>query len=125
MNGVILFHHACHPKNNAINKLQTMLNTVCKERFQDLLKIDKFMIAYHNPENLRKLITSSSLKQCEGIENSANYHASKAGPQMMTKDADVSKRANEIIENERITPQRIVITKNQLKSSGIKMHDSI
>ena len=31
---------------------------------------------------------------------------------MMTKDVDVSKRANEIIENQRMNPQRIIIIKS-------------
>ena len=119
MNGTMLLHPAHHPKDISRNKLQTMFNATCKARFQNLLKIDKKMIAYHNPNNLRNIIIPSSLKQREGINNSANCHANKAGIKMMAEDTDISKRANEIITNERITPQRIIITNNQLMSSGI------
>ena len=97
MNETMLLYPSCHLKDDTSDKLQTMFNIACKERFQDLLKTDKWMIAYHNPEKLRNLIMPSSLKQCEVIENSANYNANKAGMQMMAKDTDVSKRANEII----------------------------
>ena len=62
-----------------------MFNEARKEKFQDLLKMDKNMIAYHNQDNLRKLIMPNSLKQCEGIENSANYHADKAGIKKVEK----------------------------------------
>ena len=74
--------------------------------------MDEFMISYHDSEKLRKLIVPSSLKKCEGIDNSANYHANEVGKQMMAKETDTSKRANEIIENERMTPHIIRITNN-------------
>ena len=92
-----------------------------KARFQDLLKIHTCVIAYHNPDDLRR----SSLKQCEGIENSANHHVNKVGTQTMTKDTDMSKRANEIMSNERIIPKIIIITNKKLKSSGIQTHNNI
>ena len=82
-----------------------MFNPSCKARFHDLLKIDTFMIAYHNPDNWRRIVIPSSLKQCKRIENSANHHVNKVGTQMTTKDTDMSKRANEIMANERITPK--------------------
>ena len=40
----------------------------------------------------------------------------------MAKDIDTSKRVNENIENERINPQRIIMTNNKLNSSGIEMY---
>ena len=83
------------------------------------------MIAYHNPDDLRKLIIPISLKQCEGTENSTKYHVEKTGMKMFRKDIDVSKRANEIIVRERITPQRTIITNNRLKNSGIKIHNNL
>ena len=86
MNGTTLLHPTCHPKDISRNKLQTMFNPTHKARFQDLLKIDTCMMAYQNPDNLRR----SSLKQCEGIENSANHHANKVGTQMTAKDTDTS-----------------------------------
>lgn len=38
MNGKILLHPTCHPKDVSRNKLQGMFNTTCKSKFQDLLK---------------------------------------------------------------------------------------
>ena len=83
------------------------------------------MIAYHNPDDVRKRIMLSSLKQCSGIENCAKHHADKAGMKMLRKDIDVSKRSNEIIVKEKMTLQRIIITNKQLKSSVIKIHNNI
>ena len=56
------------------------------------------MIAYHNPDNLRKIIISSSLKTCTGLENSAKYHADKLSMSMMKEDANIAKRDNAIIK---------------------------
>ena len=53
-----------------------------------------------NMDNLSKIIIPISLKQCEGRENSANYHVDKTGMKIFRKDIDVSKRANEIIVRE-------------------------
>ena len=125
MSGTMLLHPAFHPKDISRNKLQTMFNTICKERLQDFLKIDECMINHHNTDNFRKLNMPSSLKQFEVIENSANYHANKVGTQMMAKGIDMRKKANEIIENERIPLQRIRITNNQLKISRIKTHKNV
>ena len=79
MHGSILLYPECHPKDVSRNESQTMFKTTYKERFQDFLNTDECMIVYHNPDILRKLIIPSSLKQCEGIQNSANYHENKAG----------------------------------------------
>ena len=62
MNGTISLYSACHPKDNSRNKSQHVFNTTCKERSQDFLKIEKCMIAYYNPDILRKWITLISLK---------------------------------------------------------------
>ena len=66
-----------HPKEISRNKLQEKFITACKYKLQELLKIDKCMIDYHNPENLRKITIPSLLKPCVGLENSATYHADK------------------------------------------------
>ena len=50
INVTILLHPACHPKDFSINKLQTIFNKICKETFQDLLKIHEWMITRHNPK---------------------------------------------------------------------------
>ena len=118
MNGTMLLHPTWHSKDVSGNKLQTMLNEMCKERFHCPLKIDKFMINHQDPDNFRRIAMSSSLKQHEGIENSANHHVNKAGIQMVTKDTDMSKIANAIIANETMTPTRITITKKRL--AGLK-----
>ena len=81
------------------------------------------MIAYHNPEILGKMITASSLNQCEGIENSAKYHVDKADRKMLKKKSFISKIGNDSVEKERKTPQRVATTNNQLKSSGIKIYN--
>ena len=62
-----------------------MSNPTHNAIFHDLLKIDTCMIAYHNPDNLRR----SSLKQWKGIENGANRHVNKVGTQTMKKDTDM------------------------------------
>ena len=72
MSGTMLLHPTFHPKCISRNKLQTMLNTTCKCRFYDSLKIDKHMIGYHNPDNVRKIVIPSSLKPCTWLENSEN-----------------------------------------------------
>ena len=83
------------------------------------------MIAYHDTDDLRKLIVPISLKQCEGIENSAKHYADKADMQMLRKNINVSKRANEIIVKERMNLQRTIMTNNQIKSNGIKIQNNI
>ena len=93
MNGITIWYPTFHPKDMSRNKLKLMFNEVCKYKFQDSLNMGKCMMACYNPEDLRKLITSSSIKQCKGIENSANYHADKASMKMLIKN-DMSKRAN-------------------------------
>ena len=65
MNGKMLLHSAHHPKDIYINKLQEISNTTCKHKFKERLKIDKFMITYHNPDNLRKIVLPSSSKECD------------------------------------------------------------
>ena len=55
------------------------------------------MITYHNPDNLRKLIIPNSLKQSEGIDNSASYYVNKSGTQMIAKVIDMSKIANKLL----------------------------
>ena len=49
------------------------------------------MIACHNPDNIRKLITPSSLKQCEGTENISNYNADEAEISKINKEIGMSK----------------------------------
>ena len=44
----------------------------------------------------------SSLKQCEGIDNSVNYHADEAIINIMSKEINTSKRINEILDKERL-----------------------
>ena len=58
------------------------------------------------------------------MENSAHYHASEAEIRMMSKKMGISKRANEIIDEEIITPQRTTITNNQLRTSSMMTHHS-
>ena len=82
------------------------------------------MIAYHNPDNWRRILIPSSLKQFKEIENGANHHVNKVGTQTMKKDTDMSKWANGIMSNERIT-QTIIITNKKLNSSGIQTHNKI
>ena len=38
MNGTMLFHPTCHPKDISRNKLQTMFNKACKERIWKIFK---------------------------------------------------------------------------------------
>ena len=58
------------------------------------------MIAHHDSYDTIRLITPSFLKQYEGMENSANYHADKAGISAMNKETDISRRTNEILDKE-------------------------
>ena len=44
---------------------------------------------------------------------------------MKKEDTNIAKRANDIIKNEVISPNRIIITNKQLRSSGIQMHSNI
>ena len=81
--GTALLHLTHHPKDMSRKRLQKMSNEICKEKFEDRLNTDECMIACHNPDNMRRLTTLSSLKKCGGMENSANYHADEAGIDMM------------------------------------------
>ena len=89
----MLLHSAHHPKDIYINKLQEISNTTCKHKFKERLKIDKFMITYHNPDNLRKIVLPSSSKECDWLENSATYHADTLGVKTLKKDTNIAKRA--------------------------------
>ena len=56
------------------------------------MNIDKYMIACHNPDNIRRLIIPSLLKQCEGMENSANCHSDEAEISAMYNEIHISIR---------------------------------
>ena len=79
MNGITLLHPVWHLKETSRIELQTMFNETCKDQFQYSLNMEKWMTSYHDPDDLRKLITPSSLKYYEFTENSANYNADEAG----------------------------------------------
>ena len=83
MKGTVSLHPACNPKDTTRKISHSMINETYKEKFRDTLKTDRLMISCHNPDNARKLITASSLNQCEGTENIANYHADEAGMNTM------------------------------------------
>ena len=74
MNGIMLLYPthypARYPKDVSIKKLREKFNTTCKY---------KFMIAYHNRDNLRKIVMRISLKSCEWLENSTTCHADTLG----------------------------------------------
>ena len=118
MKGTVLLHPTCHPKHVSRNRLQMTLNETCQEKFKDVLNADKCMIANHNPDNARRLIITSSLKECEGVENSANHHADEAGNRTMDKGINITRRTREILGKEKIKSRSIEITNSQLKSSG-------
>ena len=79
----------CYPKDTSHKMLKNVFNETCKEKFKHTLKTKEFIIVYHKPDNIRKLIKPSSLKQCEGTENIANYHADEAGISTMNKEIDM------------------------------------
>ena len=84
--------------------------------------MDKHIIACHNPDNERKLITRSSLKECEVKENSENYHADEAGINPIDNETGIARRNKETSIKEKITTIRIEITNIKLQNSGIMMH---
>ena len=59
------------------------------------------MITCHFPCNARRSITPISLKQYEGIENSANYHAEEPGISRMNIVINMQKITNETLDKER------------------------
>ena len=65
LKGIVLLHPTCYPKDASRKILQMMFNETRKEKFKHALIIDKFMIACHNPDNIRRLMTPSSLKNEE------------------------------------------------------------
>ena len=79
MKGTALLHPACHPKDASRKRSQMMFDEKCKEKFKNTLNIDKCMIECHNTDKERRLTMQSSLKECEGVENSTNCHADEAG----------------------------------------------
>ena len=102
-----------------------MFNTTCKSKFYELLKLDKCMIYYYYLDNLRNIVIPSSLKPCEGLENSTTYYVDKIIISMIKDDSNIAKRANEIMTNEATSLNLIIITNRKLESSGIKMHNII
>ena len=42
--------------------------------FKDLLEVDRMIIAYYKPPNIRSLVISSNLKKCAGKINNTKYH---------------------------------------------------
>ena len=124
MKVVVLLHPTCHPKETSRKRLQMMFNEACNEKFKDMLNIDKCMIACHNPDNIRRLITPSSLKKCRGMENSAKNYACEARISTMDNEIGIVRRTKETFNKEKITPRRIEITHSQLQNSGTLMHHS-
>ena len=122
MKGIVLLHTTCSPKNASSKILQMIFNKISKERFRDTLNVDKHMIACHNPDNIRRLITRSSLKECEVKENSANYHADQDGTNPIDNETNIASRTKETLVKEKITTMRIEITNSKLQNSGIMMH---
>ena len=62
MKVIVLLHPTHHPKDVSRKILQMTFNKTCKENFKDILNVDQCIIACHNPDNVRRLMTSSSLK---------------------------------------------------------------
>ena len=100
-----------------------IFNKTCKENFKDTLNTDKSMMSCHNIHDTRRLITPSSLKKYEGVENIANYHAEEAGTSTIDNVIGITRRTKETLHKEKITPRRIEITNSQLKNSGMIMHN--
>ena len=65
----VLLHPTCPPTDTSSKRLQMIFNETCKEKFKDMLNIDPCTIACHNPDNVRRLIIPSSLKEYEDIDN--------------------------------------------------------
>ena len=112
--GIVLLHLTRYLKDVSRKRLQMMFNKTYREKFKDVLNIDQCMIACHNPEKVRKLIMPISLKECEGAENSANYHAEEAEIRIIDKVTHITRRTKEIMCKENITSRTIDITNNKL-----------
>ena len=110
MKGAALSHPTCHPKDTSRERSQMMFNETCKEKFKDALNVEKCVIACHNPDNLRRLTMPSSLKECEGVENSANFHADEAVIITMDKGTNMTIRTKETLDKEKTISRRIEIT---------------
>ena len=117
----VLKYPTCHPNDTSHKRLQMMFNKTCKEKFKEILNVDECMIAHHNHDNARRLITMRSLKKCEGMENSANYHADKTGIRAKDNGLEIARRSKETLHKDKITPSGIEITNSQLKISGMIM----
>ena len=57
------------------------------------------MIDCHSLDNIRKIIFPISLKPYKGLDNSVTCHADEIGISIMKDDANIAKRANEIMKN--------------------------
>ena len=101
-----------------------MFNEICKEHFRDVLSMDKFMIACHDPNNTIRLTTPSSFKACRGMENSTNYHADEADISTIDNGLDIARRTNDILDKDNTTPRIIHMTDSQLNNNRIMKHRS-
>ena len=53
--GTMILHTTYHPKDMFLQNIATKFNETCKEKFKEILKTDKCLIAHHNIDNTRKL----------------------------------------------------------------------
>ena len=66
---IILLHPTYYPKDLSCKILHNIFTSTYKDVFKHPLGIDNLMIAYHIPDNLRKLVMLNNLKECNEIMN--------------------------------------------------------
>ena len=62
---IVLLNPAHYVKDLSKSKLYETHNNNCDSKFKEMLSVEKWMMSFHTPDNLRKFIIPSSLQDFE------------------------------------------------------------
>ncbi|KAL7523111.1 hypothetical protein ACHAXR_000029 [Thalassiosira sp. AJA248-18] len=69
----IYLHWQYHPNDIPRNRIRSIYNSTLQEIVSEVLKINKLVVAYSKPPNLKETVTKAKLHQAPGREASKFY----------------------------------------------------
>ena len=72
-NDTLYLHWEFHPNDIPRRRIRAIYNACCADLFQRKLDIEKLIIAYSRPPNIKDLLTKAKLHQAPGHESSKYY----------------------------------------------------
>ena len=97
---MILLYLTCYPKDLLHEILHNIFVSTCKYTFKDLLGMDNLMIACYMPNNLRKLVMLSNLKEYNGIMNQVSYYTKTKNLKNLNTSEDIKTYSEDEMQKE-------------------------